>query len=74
MTPEHAAQRIAEALNGGEFKDGRWYTEEQRQAWIKAVTPVLMEAQAFGTGVMRVTVDGCKQVDLEDYFLTGSVD
>ena len=71
MTPEHAAQRIAEALNGGEFKDGRWYTEEQRQAWIKAVTPVIWDAQRYGISVARMTVDGCEQVDLEDYFLNG---
>lgn len=36
---ERMAQSIAEAMNGGEFYDGKWYTEGHRNAWIKAVTP-----------------------------------
>lgn len=80
MTPEQAAKRIAEALNGGEWRDRRWYTEGQRQAWIKAVEPVLADAMRFGvldtamrqatthgTGIIRTTVDGVEQVGLEDY-------
>ncbi len=36
---EEMAQFIAESLNGGEFDDGKWYTDEQRKAWLRAVRP-----------------------------------
>lgn len=36
---EQLAQQAAETINGGEFHDGKWYTEGQRQAWRKAMTP-----------------------------------
>ena len=36
---ERLAQQAAETINGGEFNDGKWYTEGQRQAWRKALTP-----------------------------------
>ena len=52
MKAEEAARRIAEALNGGEWRDGKWYTEEQRQAWIKAVEPVLYDATMHGIGLV----------------------
>ena len=42
---ERLAQQAAETLNGGEFNDGKWYTEGQRQAWRKAMTPVAQEIE-----------------------------
>ena len=42
-TVERLAQQAAETINGGEFNDGRWYTEGQRQAWRKAMTPAADE-------------------------------
>ena len=36
---EQMAADIAMAMNGGEWKDGKWYAEGHRQAWIKAVKP-----------------------------------
>lgn len=35
MDNEEAAKFIAELINGGEFYDKRWYTEEQRDLWRK---------------------------------------
>ena len=68
MTPEQAAQRIAVALNGGEFRNGQWCSEGQRQAWIKAVEPVMADAVAHGTAVYIRHEDGrIEHVDLEDY-------
>lgn len=43
---ESAAQAIAEAMNGGEFNNGKWYTERHREAWRKAVGPALRKARA----------------------------
>ena len=42
---ERLAQQAAETINGGEFNDGRWYTEGQRQAWRKAMTPAADEIE-----------------------------
>lgn len=65
MTPEQAAQRIAEAIN----KVDLWqsFTEGERQAWIKAVEPVIAEAVAHGYAMARVTQDG--GIDLIKDFL-----
>lgn len=57
MTPDQMAQRIAEALNGGEWRDGRWYTEGQRAAWVAAVGPVWRDAVDFGRGCARIDRD-----------------
>lgn len=42
---ERLAQQAAETINGGEFTDGTWYTEGQRQAWRKAMTPAADEIE-----------------------------
>ena len=66
MTPEQAAQRIAEAIN----KVDLWqsFTEEERQAWVKAVEPVLADLLADVTPAFIRHDDGrIEQFDLEDY-------
>ena len=45
MDIERLAQQAAEAINGGEFNNGKWYTEGQRQAWRKAMTPAADEIE-----------------------------
>lgn len=40
---EQLARQAAETINGGEFYDGKWYTEGQRQAWRRAMTPAAEE-------------------------------
>ena len=42
---ERLARQAAETINGGEFYDGKWYTEGQRQAWRKAMTPAADEIE-----------------------------
>jgi hypothetical protein len=42
---ERLAQQAAEAINGGEFNDGKWYTKGQREAWRKAMTPAADEIE-----------------------------
>lgn len=42
---EQLAQQAAETINGGEFYNGKWYTEGQRQAWRKAMTPAADEIE-----------------------------
>ena len=38
-TAEKMAADIALAMDGGEWKDGKWYSKFHRDAWIKAVKP-----------------------------------
>jgi hypothetical protein len=42
---EKMASDIAETLNGGEWKDGKWYADSHRKAWIDAVKPYADEIE-----------------------------
>ena len=42
---EEMAADIALAMNGGEWKDGKWYSKGHRDAWIKAVKPYANEIE-----------------------------
>jgi len=53
---EKMAADIAMAMNGGEWKDGKWYAEGHRQAWIKAVKPYSDEIER-----LRETLKGLLQ-------------
>ena len=36
---EQMAADIAMKMNGGEWTDGKWYSQGHRDAWVKAVQP-----------------------------------
>ena len=36
---EKLAQEAAELINGGEWRDGKWYSDGHRDAWCKALKP-----------------------------------
>jgi hypothetical protein len=36
---EKLAQEAAELINGGEWRDGKWYSEGHRDAWRRALKP-----------------------------------
>lgn len=42
---EKMAADIAERLNGGEWENGKWYTEGHRVAWMVAVKPYADEIE-----------------------------
>ena len=42
---EKMAADIALTMNGGEWKDGKWYSKGHREAWIKAVQPYADEIE-----------------------------
>lgn len=42
---EQMAADIALTMNGGEWKDGKWYSKGHRDAWIKAVQPYADEIE-----------------------------
>jgi len=53
---EQMAADIALAMNGGEWKDGKWYSKGHREAWIKAVQPYADEIER-----LRETLKGLLQ-------------
>ena len=36
---ETLAQEAAELINGGEWRDGKWYSDGHRDAWRRALKP-----------------------------------
>lgn len=60
-TAERMAADIALTMNGGEWKDGKWYSKGHREAWIKAVQPYADEVErlreALGTIVATKSVN-----------------
>jgi len=36
---EKLAQEAAELINGGEWRDGKWYSDGHRDAWRRALKP-----------------------------------
>lgn len=36
---ERLAQEAAELINGGEWRDGKWYSDGHRDAWRRALKP-----------------------------------
>jgi len=36
---EKLAQEAAELINGGEWRDGKWYSDGHRDAWCRALKP-----------------------------------
>ena len=55
---ERLAQQAAETINGGEFYDGKWYTEGQRQAWRKALTPAADEIERLREALQTIAEEG----------------
>ena len=42
---EQMAADIAMKMNGGEWTDGKWYSQGHRDAWVKAVQPYADEIE-----------------------------
>jgi len=43
-----------DTINGCEFYDGKWYTEGQRQAWRKAMTPAADEIERLREALRKI--------------------
>lgn len=63
---ERLAQQAAETINGGEFNDGKWYTEGQRQAWLKAFTPAADEIERLRSALHECYDFADKYADVVD--------
>ena len=53
---ERLAQQAAETINGGEFYDGKWYTEGHRQACRKAMTPAADEIERLREALREIEI------------------
>jgi hypothetical protein len=42
---DQMAADIAMRMNGGEWTDGKWYSQGHRDAWVKAVQPYADEIE-----------------------------
>ena len=51
---EQMAADIAVKLNGGEWSDGKWYSEGHREAWIKAVQPYADEIERLREALQKI--------------------
>jgi len=49
---EKMATDIALAMDGGEWKDGKWHSKFHRDAWVKAVKPYANEIERLRGEVM----------------------
>jgi len=61
---ERLAQQAAETINGGEFYDGKWYTEGQRQAWRKAMTPAADEIERLREALREMVNEKCEYMHI----------
>lgn len=50
---EKLAKEAAELINGGEFYDGKWYSEGHREAWRKAMKPAADRIEALETALEK---------------------
>ena len=52
---EKMAADIALTMNGGEWKDGKWYSKGHREAWIKAVQPYADEIERLREALKSIS-------------------
>ena len=48
---EKLAQEAAELINGGEWRDGKWYSDGQRDAWRRALKPAADRIEKLETAL-----------------------
>ena len=55
---EKMAADIALDMNGGEWTDGKWYSQGHRDAWIKAVKPYANEIERLQDALQTIAEEG----------------
>lgn len=51
---EKLAQEAAELINGGEWRDGKWYSEGHRDAWRRALKPAADRIEKLKTALRNI--------------------
>ena len=55
---EKLAQEAAELINGGEWRDGKWYSDGQRDAWLRALKPAASRIEKLEAALQEF-IDPC---------------
>jgi len=53
---EKLAQEAAELINGGEWRDGKWYSDGHRDAWRKALKPAAIRIEKLEAALRDIIV------------------
>ena len=51
---EKLAQEAAELINGGEWRDGKWYSDGQRDAWRRALKPAADRIERLEAALKKI--------------------
>lgn len=65
---EKLAQEAAELINGGEWRDGKWYSDGHRDAWRRALKPAAdriekLEEALFESMVLNINYHAVEEKD-----------
>ena len=52
---EKLAQEAAELINGGEWRDGKWYSDGHRDAWRMALKPAADRIEKLESALREIT-------------------
>ena len=55
---EKLAQEAAELINGGEWRDGKWYSDGHRDAWLRALKPAASRIEKLEAALQEF-IDPC---------------
>ena len=62
---EKLAQEAAELINGGEWRDGKWYSDGQRDAWRRALKPAADRIEKL-EAALKHCINALKQYEMGD--------
>jgi hypothetical protein len=60
---EKLAQEAAELINGGEWRDGKWYSDGQRDAWRRALKPAADRIEKLEAALREISQTFTAQVE-----------
>ena len=60
---EKLAQESAGLINGGEWRDGKWYSEGHRDAWRRALKPAADRIEKLEALVEQLRNDNSSMID-----------
>jgi hypothetical protein len=56
---EQLAQEAAELINGGEWRDGKWYSDGHRDAWRRALKPAADRIEKLEAALRSIAANAC---------------
>ena len=62
---EKLAQEAAELINGGEWRDGKWYSDGHRDAWRRALEPAADRIEKLEVA-LKHCINAIRQYEMGD--------